>query len=261
VSVAGRIHPTAQISTEASLADDVAVGAYAIIGPGVSLGEGCSVGAHAVLEGPTRIGPRCRIFPFASIGSDPQDLKYQGEVTRLVIGPDNTFREFVTINRGTSGGGGITTIGEGNFFMAYAHVAHDCTVGSHTIFANAATLAGHVLVEDSATVGAFSGVHQFCRIGQHAFIGGYTVVTQDALPYVKTVGNRAKAFGINTIGLERRGFLPETILALKSAYRLLSQSKLNTSQATERIEAELSAHAECRYLVSFIRSSERGIVK
>jgi UDP-N-acetylglucosamine acyltransferase len=261
VTVTAARHPTSIISPEAVLADDVTVGPYAVIGPQVTLGQGCSVGSHAVLEGPTGIGARCRIHPFASIGSDPQDLKYQGEPTRLTIGPDNTFREFVTINRGTAGGGGVTSIGASNFFMAYAHIGHDCQVGSHTIFANAATLAGHVVVEDGATVGAYSGVHQFCRVGRDAFIGGYTVVTQDALPFVKTVGNRAEVFGINTIGLERKGFSPDTIQALKKAYRILFQSKLNTGQAIERIEAELPEHEECRYLVAFIKSSTRGIVK
>jgi len=258
---AASLHATSIVSPEAELAEDVTIGPYAIVGPKVSLGPGCSVGAHAVLQGPAVLGPGCRVFPFASIGTDPQDLKYSGEPTRVEIGAGNTFREFVTVNRGTSGGGGVTSIGRDNFFMAYAHIAHDCAVGSHTIFANAATLAGHVAVEDGATIGAFSGVHQFCRIGRHAFIGGYTVVTQDALPFVKTVGNRAEAFGINTIGLERKGFSPDAIQALKKAYRLLFQSKLNTRQATERIEAELSEHEECRYLVSFIRSSMRGIVK
>lgn len=240
---------------------DVTIGPYAIVGPGVSLGPGCRVGAHANVEGPATLGPRCRLFPFSSIGTPPQDLKFRGEATRLVVGADNTFREFVTVNRGTAGGGGVTTLGAGNLFMAYAHVAHDCTVGSHTVFANAATLAGHVHVEDHATVGAFSGVHQFCRVGRHAFIGGYTVVTQDALPFVKTVGNRAEAFGINTVGLERKGFPPETIQALKRAYRLLCRSNLNTAQAAERIETELADVEECRYLLTFLRSSSRGVVK
>lgn len=254
-------HPTAIISPDAVLPPDAIVGPYAVIGPGVTLGRGCSVAAHAVIQGPALIGDRCRIFSFASIGTEPQDLKFKGEQTRLTIGADNNFREFVTINRGTAGGGGETTIGDSNFFMAYAHVAHDCHVGSQTIFANGATLAGHVTVEDGATIGAFSGVHQFCRVGRHAFIGGYTVVTQDALPFVKTVGNRAEAFGINTIGLERKGFSPDAVSALKKAYRILFQSKLNTGQATERIDAELSQYEECRYLVSFIRESTRGIVK
>ena len=255
------LHPTAIIDRNATLAPDVVVGPYAVIGAGVVLEAGCRVGAHAVLEGPATLGSRCAVSPHASIGSPPQDLKYRGETTTLVVGPDNTFREFVTINRGTSGGGGVTRIGQGNLFMAYAHVAHDCTVGDGTIFANAATLAGHVTVEDGATVGAFSGVHQFCTIGRYAFVGGYTVVTQDALPFVKVVGNRAKAYGINTIGLERKGVAPASIEALKRAYRILFQAKLNTSQATERIERELSEHEECRYLLAFIRRSERGIVK
>jgi len=259
--LAGSIHRTAIVSPEARLAEDVTVGAYAVIGPHVTLDAGCDVGAHAVLVGPARIGAGCRISSFASIGTDPQDLKYKGEPTRLEIGERNTFREFVTVNRGTAGGGGVTTIGNGNFLMAYTHVAHDCRVGNETIFGNGATLAGHVTVEDFANVGAFSGVHQFCRLGRHAFIGGYSVVTQDALPFVKTVGNRAAAFGINTIGLERRGIPADAIVALKKAYRFLFQSKMNTGQATEKIEAELSMYEECRYLVEFIRSSTRGIVK
>ncbi len=254
-------HPTAIISPEARLADDVVVGPYAVIGPGVVLSAGCRVGAHAVLEGPAVIGEGCMVSPHASIGSAPQDLKYRGETTALEIGPENTFREFVTINRGTQGGGGTTRIGRGNLFMAYVHVAHDCVIGDGTIFANAATLAGHVTVEDGATVGAFSGVHQFCVVGRQAFIGGYTVVTKDALPFVKTVGNRAKAYGINTVGLERRGHDAGSIQALKKAYRILLQSGLNTTQAIERIEQELADHEECRYLARFIRSSQRGVVK
>lgn len=255
------VHPTAIVSDSADLAEDVTIGPYAVVGPGVTLGPGCTIGAHAVLEGPTTIGPRCRIFHSASIGSDPQDLKFKGEETRLTIGADNIFREFVTINRGTEGGGGVTSIGSSNLFMAYAHVAHDCVVGSHTIFANAATLAGHVLVEDHSTISAFSAVHQECRVGRHAFVGGFTVVTQDAPPFIKAVGNRAKTYGINTIGLERKGFSPETIVNLKRAYRLLFQSKLNTGQAIEGIQAELSDDEACRYLVSFIRTSARGIIK
>ncbi|MGH9868394.1 MAG: acyl-ACP--UDP-N-acetylglucosamine O-acyltransferase [Candidatus Polarisedimenticolia bacterium] len=254
-------HPAAIISPEARLAPDVSVGPYATIGADVTLGEGCAVDAHASLHGPVVLGAGCRVYPFASIGTDPQDLKHKGEITRLEIGARNTFREFVTINRGTAGGGGITRIGEGNYFMAYAHVAHDCQVGNGTIFANAATLAGHVTVEDGATVGAFSGVHQFCRIGRHAFIGGYSVVTQDALPFIKTVGNRATTYGVNTIGLERKGFSPESVQALKKAYRYLKQSGLNTGQAVERIEAELASWEECRELAAFIRASTRGIVK
>jgi UDP-N-acetylglucosamine acyltransferase len=259
--VSAEIHPTAIVAAGAALGDGVSIGPYAVIGDGVKLGAGCTVGAHAVLQGPMSAGRACRIFPFASMGTEPQDLKYKGEPTRLEIGDDNVFREFVTVNRGTAGGGGVTRIGGGNLFMAYAHVAHDCQVGSHTIFANAATLAGHVTVEDHATIGAFSGVHQFCRVGAHAFIGGYSVITQDALPFVKSVGNRASAYGVNTIGLERKGLGAETIAALKRAYRLLLQSGLNTTQALEKIESEISGVPEVGYLVAFIRSSERGVIK
>jgi len=255
------VHPAAIVSPEAELGEGTTVGPYAVVGDGVKLGPDCRVMAHAALEGPMTAGRGCRFFPFASVGTDPQDLKYRGERTKLLIGDGNTFREFVTVNRGTAGGGGVTRIGNGNFFMAYAHVAHDCRVGDGTIFANAATLAGHVTVEDAATVGAFSGVHQFCRVGRHAFIGGYSVITQDALPFVKSVGNRAEAYGINTVGLQRRGFTEEAIAMLKRAYRVLFQSGLNTTQALSTIEAELTGSEEVAYLVAFIRSSERGIIK
>jgi UDP-N-acetylglucosamine acyltransferase len=207
------------------------------------------------------VGEGCRFFPFCSIGLEPQDLKYRGEPTRVVIGRRNTFREFVTVHSGTQGGGAVTTIGDRNLFMAYTHVAHDCRVGSDTIFANAATLAGHVTIEDFAVIGAFSGVHQFCRVGAHAYIGGYSVITQDALPYVLTVGNRAKAYGMNLVGLKRRAFSEESIAALRQAYRLLFQSNLTTTRALERIDADLGGIPEVAYLASFIRSSERGIVK
>ncbi len=193
------------------------------------------------------------------MGLIPQDLKFKGEETRLVIGRRNIFREFVTIHRGTRGGGGITEIGDRNVFMAYAHVAHDCHIGNDTIFGNNATLGGHVWVDDFATISAGSGVHQFCRIGQHAFVGGYSVVTRDALPYAKSVGNRARIYGLNTIGLIRRGFSEETVGKLKRAYRYLLQSKLNTSRALKQIEKDATVQcAETRYLVDFIRSSQRG---
>jgi UDP-N-acetylglucosamine acyltransferase len=255
------VHPTAVVAPSAELGAGCAVGPYAVVGERVRLEPGCSVGAHAHLAGPMTAGKDCRFHPFVSVGTDPQDLKYRGEPTELVIGEGNTFREFVTVNRGTAGGGGVTRIGDGNLFMAYAHVAHDCRVGSRTIFANAATLAGHVDVEDDATVGAFSGVHQFCRVGRHAFIGGYSVITQDALPFVKSVGNRAEAYGVNVVGLERKGFSPDRIAALKRACRLLFQSGLNTTQALERIESEIRGSEDVDYLVAFIRSSERGIIK
>jgi UDP-N-acetylglucosamine acyltransferase len=256
------IAESAVVSSDVVLAPDVVVGPYAIIGPHVTIGAGTVIGPHVRIEGPTRIGERNRFIGQSSIGTEPQDLKYRGEKTELRIGNENVFREFVTINRGTTGGGGVTTIGSSNFFMAYAHVAHDCHVGSNTIFANNATLAGHVEVGDFATVGAFSAVHQFCKVGDHAFIGGGSICTQDVLPYVKTVGNRpAKTYGINTIGLERKGFSKETIEALQRAYRLLTRSKLPLQQALERIETELGSSAEVREFAEFIRTSHRGVIR
>jgi UDP-N-acetylglucosamine acyltransferase len=256
------IDATAVISSEAVLAADVSVGAYAVIGPHVSIGAGSSVGPHVRIEGPAQIGERNRFVGQSSIGTEPQDLKFRGEKTELHIGHDNVFREFVTVNRGTTGGGGITTIGNGNFFMAYSHVAHDCHVESHTIFANNATLAGHVEVGDYSTIGAFSAVHQFCRVGDHAFIGGGSICTQDVLPFVKTVGNRpAKTYGINTVGLERKGFPKETIEALQRAYRILTRSKLPLQQALEKIETDLAFVAEARYFAEFVRTAKRGIIR
>ncbi len=256
------IAENAVISSEAVLAPDVTIGAYAVIGPNVTIGAGTVVGPHARIEGPTTIGERNRIIGQCSIGTEPQDLKFKGEKTELRIGNDNVFREFVTINRGTTGGGGITTIGSHNYFMAYAHVAHDCHVGSNTVFANNATLAGHVDIGDYSTIGAFSAVHQFCRVGDHAFIGGGSICTQDVLPFVKTVGNRpAKTYGVNTIGLERKGFQKQTVEALQRAYRILTRSKLSLADALARIESELSFHSEVRYLVEFIRGSKRGFIR
>jgi len=256
------IAESAVVSTDVVLAPDVVVGPYAIIGPHVTIGAGTVIGPHVRIEGPTTIGERNRFIGQSSIGTEPQDLKYRGEKTELRIGNENVVREFVTINRGTTGGGGITTIGSSNFFMAYSHVAHDCHIGSNTIFANNATLAGHVDVGDYATIGAFSAVHQFCKVGDHAFIGGGSICTQDVLPYVKTVGSRpAKTYGINTIGLERKGFTKETIDALQRAYRLLTRSKLPLQQALDRIEAELGSSAEVREFAEFIRTSHRGVIR
>jgi UDP-N-acetylglucosamine acyltransferase len=256
------LHPTAIVSGDATLAGDVEVGPYAVVGPNVTIGDGSRIGAYTRIEGPAFIGARNHFYGHASIGSPPQDLKYRGERTELAIGNDNVFREFVTVNRGTAGGGGATTIGGQNFFMAYSHVAHDCHVGSNTVFANNATLAGHVEIGDFATIGAFSAVHQFCRVGEHAFIGGFTVCTLDVLPYVKTVGNRpAKTYGVNTIGLERKGVPPETIEALQRAYRILIRSKLKLEEALMQIESELSLYPEARYLVEFLRNSQRGFIR
>lgn len=256
---APRVHETACVHPTARLGEGTVVGQYASIGAHVVIGRNCRVGASSVIDGWTEIGDRTEIYPFASIGLAPQDLKFRGEATRLVIGHDNVFREFVTIHRGTAGGGGVTTIGHHNLFMAYAHVAHDCHVGHHTIFGNGATLGGHVEVEDYSTISAYSGVHQFCRVGQHAFIGGYTVVTRDALPYARTVGNRARIYGVNTIGLARRGFSAALIDLLKRAYRHLLQH--NTSRALELIERDEALHVpEVDYLVQFITSAKRGVI-
>jgi len=256
------IDSTAVISGNAVLAPDVVVGAYAVIGPNVTIGSGCVVGPFTRIEGPTAIGERNQFYGHASIGGPPQDLKYKGEHTELAIGNDNVFREFVTINRGTTGGGGKTTIGNENFFMAYSHVAHDCHVGSHTIFANNATLAGHVEIADFATIGAFSAVHQFCRVGEHAFIGGGSMITQDVMPFAKTVAKRDnRSYGINTIGLQRKGFSDETVDALERAYKILVRSKLNLDAALQKIEEELGLFPEARYLVEFVRESKRGIIR
>jgi UDP-N-acetylglucosamine acyltransferase len=257
------IDPTAHVAPTAIIGAMSVVGPHAVIGPNVVLGRRVRVGASAVIDGHTTIGDETEVFPFASIGMPPQDLKYKGEPTRLDIGKKNIFREFVTVHRGTAGGGGQTTVGDRNLFMNYVHIAHDCHVGSDTIFGPGATLGGHVAVDDFATISAYSGVHQFCRVGRHAFIGGYSVITKDALPFAKTVGARSmcRVYGLNTIGLMRRGFNEATVRKLKRAYRYLLQSKLNATQALQRIESEPSLRApEVEYLVSFIRTASRGAI-
>ena len=256
------IDPTAIVDPRAEIGPGTTIGPHAIVGPNVRLGANCKVGASAVLDGWTEIGDDTEIYPFASIGLIPQDLKFKGEETRLVIGRRNIFREFVTINRGTRGGGGVTRIGDRNVFMAYVHVAHDCQVGHDTIFGPHATLGGHVTVEDFANISAGSAVHQFCRVGRHGFIGGYSVITKDALPFARTVGSRpARIFGTNTIGLMRRGFSPEVVEKLKRAFRYLLQSKLNTTRAIQQIQQDRSlACPEVLYLVDFIRTSQRGVI-
>ena len=258
---AAYIDPTAVVDPGARIGAGTTVGPFCSIGPEVVIGKRCRIGASVVIDGWTEIGDDTVMFPMGSIGLAPQDLKYKGERTRLTIGSGNTFREFVTINRGTQGGGGHTTIGDRNLFMAYVHVAHDCRIGNDTIFANAATLAGHVSVGDYATIGAYSGVHQFCSVGRHAYIGGYSVVTKDALPFARSVGNRARIYGLNTIGLTRRRFTADTVSQLKRAYRYLLQSKLNTSRALAQIESDPTLSSpEVQYLVDFIRNSERGVI-
>ncbi|HKE82298.1 MAG TPA: acyl-ACP--UDP-N-acetylglucosamine O-acyltransferase [Vicinamibacterales bacterium] len=256
------IDPSARVHPTACIGEGTTVGANAVIGRDVRIGRRCQIGASAVIEGLTEIGDDTQIYPMASIGLAPQDLKYRGERTKLIIGRGNIFREFVTINRGTQGGGGETTIGDDNLFMAYVHVAHDCHIGSHTIFGPHATLGGHVHVEDFANISAGSAVHQFCRVGRHGFIGGYSVVTKDALPFGRTIGSRpARIFGVNTIGLSRRGFTAATITQLRHAFRYLLQSKLNTTRALASIEQDESLSGpEIRYLVDFIRTSQRGVI-
>ena len=256
------IHPAAIVDPSAEVGDGTTIGPHAVVGPQVRIGPGCKVGASAVIDGWTEIGEGTEIFPFASIGLVPQDLKFRGEPTKLVIGARNIFREFVTINRGTAGGGGVTRIGDRNVFMAYVHVAHDCHVGNDTIFGPHATLGGHVTVEDYANISAGSAVHQFCRVGRHAFIGGYSVVTKDALPFGKTVGSRpARIFGLNSVGLSRRGAAPEVMTKLKRTFRYLLQSKLNTTGALRQIERDRTlACAEVQYLIEFIRTSQRGVI-
>jgi UDP-N-acetylglucosamine acyltransferase len=255
------IHSQALVDERATVGEDVEIGPFCVVGPDVSLGNGSRLLSHVVVEGLTEIGPGTVISPFASIGAAPQDLKYRGESTRLVIGARNTIRENVTLNRGTAGGGGVTRIGDGNLMMAYAHVGHDCQIGDDNILANGATLAGHVEVGHHATIGAFAGVHQFCRVANFAFIGGFTVLTKDALPWVTTVGNRAKTYGLNLIGLQRRGYPKETIQALKHAYSTLFRSKLKLSEALEALEADADKFEEVRYFIEFVRTSERGVIR
>ncbi len=255
---AAHVHPTAIVHRSARIGAGTVIGPFVTIGERVRIGRDCRIGASCVIDGVTEIGDGNEIFPMTSIGLVPQDLKFGGEPTRVVIGDRNVIREFVTIHRGTAGGGGLTSIGHHNLLMAYTHIAHDCHIGSDTIFGNGATLAGHVEVEDFANVGAFSGVHQFCRVGKYAFIGGYSVVTKDALPFAKTVGNRARIYGINTIGLIRRGFSQDTIAKLRRAYRILLHA--NTSRAVAQIERDPGLQSpEVRYVVDFIRSSTRGV--
>jgi len=258
-----KIDKTALVDPAARIGEGCSVGPYVVIGPQVSLGRDCRIGPHCVIHGKVTMGDGNTLISHAAIGGNPQDVSYGGEPTELVIGSGNTIREFVTLNRGTKKGGGVTRIGDNNLFMAYAHVAHDCHVKNRTIFANAATLAGHVEVGDEATIGAFSAVHQFCRVGDYAFVGGFSVITKDALPFVKVVGARssAKLYGINTIGLKRKGFSAEAISSLKDAYRLLFKSDKLLKDAIHDLETSIGdrPEPEVRFLLDFIKSSERGI--
>ncbi len=258
------IHPTAIISAGAVIPDSCTVGPYCTVGPNVVLGEACELVSHVVLDGHTILGARNKVYPFACLGVAPQDLKYTGEPTRTVIGDGNTIREYVTVSRGTAAGSGVTRIGSGCLLMAYVHVGHDSLVGSGCILANAATLAGHVIVEDFATVGAFCPVHQYCRVGRYSFIGGGTTITQDVLPYSLTCAERNNhAYGLNKVGLQRRGFTPEQLRELGAAMRPLIGGKRNTTQALEVIHEILAKGAgeHVRYLAEFVAASERGAIR
>jgi UDP-N-acetylglucosamine acyltransferase len=255
------IDPLAIVSLKAEIGADTYIGPFCRIGDCVRIGNNCRFESHVVVEGPTTIGDDNQFYPFGTIGLQPQDLKFKGEETFLTIGNHNVFREYVNVHRGTKGGGGSTRIGDHNFLMAYVHVGHDSTLGNHIIMANAATLAGHVTIEDHATIGAFSGVHQYCRVGTHGYVGGYSVITKDVLPYSKTVSERnTHSYGPNILGLERKGFTDEQIQNIRAAYRLLLQSKLNTTQAVEAIKAKLHS-PEVQTILDFIETAERGVIK
>lgn len=256
-----QIHPTSQIAEGARIGEGCFIGPFCTVGENVELGSGVRLDSHVVVDGHTSIGEETHIYPFVSIGLGPQDLKYAGEPTRTEIGKRNQIREFVTVHRGTGGGGGVTRLGDDNLLMAQAHVAHDCQLGSNIIMANAATLAGHVTIADRASVGAYSGVHQFCRVGVEAFVGGYSVVVKDAMPFAVIQGNHAKCYGANRVGLRRKGYSPETINKLNHAFHLLLNSKLNTTQAVDRIRKEIADCPEVKVLVDFIEASQRGVVK
>src|ERR1043165_1592304 len=255
------IHPSAVISPHATIGDGCYIGPYSIIGDEVALGDRVRLESHCVIDGQTSIGDETHIFPFVSIGLASQDLKYKGEAAETRIGRRNKIREFVTIHRGTEGGGRLTQTGDDCLIMAQAHIAHDCILGDHVIMANAATLAGHVTVEAGANIGAYSGVHQFCRVGREAYVGGYSVIVKDALPYALTVGNHAKCYGLNVTGMKRRGYSRQAIDMLHHAFHLLLSAKLNTTQATERIKQEITDSPEVSDLLRFIEGSTRGVTK
>jgi UDP-N-acetylglucosamine acyltransferase len=255
-----RVHPTAVVDPAAQLDDGVVVDAYAIVGGRVRIGRSTHVGAHAVVGGNTTIGTDNRIFHHASVGAEPQDLKYHGEDSELIIGNRNTIREFATLHTGTEGGGMITRIGDDNLLMNYSHVPHDCSIGSHVIVANAAQIGGHVIIEDYAIIGALVGIHQFSRIGESAILGAGSMVSQDVPPFCNATGDRAQLYGLNLLGLKRRGFGPDAVNALKRAYRIVFQSQLKLAEAVERARAELSG-AEVERFLAFITASERGVCR
>lgn len=255
------IHPTAIVSEKADIADGVEIGPYTIIGDNVEIGSGTRVGSHVVINGPTKIGKDNRIYQYASVGEDPQDKKYAGEPTKLIVGDRNTIREFCTISRGTAHGDGETQIGNDNLFMAYVHIAHDCVIGDQTVFANNATLAGHVSVGDWVIFGGFSGVHQFCKVGAHAFVGMYAAINRDVPAYLMVSGYPAVPKGINSEGLKRRGYSPEQIRNIKDAYRLVYRKGLKFADAVEEIVGRADNQPELGLFLESLRSSERGIVR
>ena len=255
------IHSTAVISPEAELATDVAVGAYTVIGPRVQIGKGTVIGPHVVIKGPTTLGAGNRIFQFASVGDDPQDKKYAGEDTRLVIGNANTIREYCSINRGTAQDGGVTSVGDDNWLMAYTHIAHDCQIGSHVIMSNNATLAGHVHIEDHAILSGFVAIHQFCRIGVHSFVGGQAGITRDVLPFMMVAGQPPEPRGINQEGLKRRGFTAEQVRNLREAYRILYRSGMRLVEAREQLAELATSQPEIKIIVDFMDRSERSILR
>ncbi len=256
-----KIHPTAIIASDAQLEEGVEIGPYAIIGADVKIGKNTVIGPHTVIDNFTHIGKKCHIFQFCSIGAPPQDLKFGGEKTRVIIGNFNTIREFVTIHRSTTADIGMTIMGDHNLIMAYAHVAHNCKLGSHIVMANAATLAGHVLVEDYAIISGLTGVHQFCRVGAHCMIGGCSAAVKDVPPYTIAQGNHAKLFGLNLIGLKRRGFSDKTIKAISEAYRIIFRSKLRLKDAIKKAEPKVEDVPEAKHFVKFIKEAERGICR
>jgi len=257
-----QIHPSAIVHPDARIAPGVFIGPFSIIGANVTIGKNTRFDAHAFVEGHTEIGEDCRFFPYSMIGTEPQDVGYKEEVTLLKIGDKNIFREFCTVHRGTAKGGGQTVIGNDNYFMAYAHVAHDCSVGNEIVALNAASLAGHVTVDDYATVGAFSGIHQFCRVGKYAFIGGYSCCTQDVVPFCRVAGDRPTLlYGTNSVGLRRRGFSRERIAAIKEMLKILLYSDLNTQQALEEIKSRFSSGEDRDELIKFVEYSKRGFIK
>jgi len=255
------VDPRAVVSPRARLGPGVSIGPYALVGDDVELGDGCVVHGHAALEGPSRFGRENHFYPFSSVGSAPQDRKYRGEPTRLEVGDRNVFREYVTVNRGTSAGGGLTRIGSDNLILAYSHIAHDCLLGDHNVVANGVQLGGHVVIDHGVVLGALSGIHQFVRIGESAIVGAGSMVSQDVPPFCNATGDRATLHGLNSIGLKRRGVSAAAQQALKRAYRIMFQSRLRTAEAIERVRTELAGVPEVERFVAFIESSTRGVCR